>query len=182
MSTVGSLRSPHACRTAPRPRDIQAFRNDRTTATECPRRRVAPICLGGSLVVCQASIANEFPGSAVPCPGCLPLSPCHQKKLPSAWRPNGPAAHRCSGELMGWDRQGGRALARAPWHVVSRARSPHGVAVVTALATAGDGLCGPKPSSTHPGRGQGSSPAQSPMARRPRPSPAAAQRNPCAGT
>ena len=125
---------------------------------------------------------KRIPRLRGPLPGMSPLEPIPPEKLPSAWRPNGPAAHRCSGELMGWDRQGGRALARAPWHLVSRARSPHGVAVVTALATAGDGLCGPKPSSTHPGRGQGSSPAQSPMARRPGPSPAAAQRNPCAGT
>ena len=33
-------------------------------------------------------------------------------------------------------RQGRRALARAPWDDVSLARSPHGVAVVTALPTA----------------------------------------------
>ena len=69
-----------------------------------------------------------------------------------------------------------------PLACFSGARSPHGVALVTAQATAGDGLCGPLPSSTHPGRGPWPAPAQFPMPRQPLPSHAAAPRSPCAGT
>ena len=47
-------------------------------------------------------------------------------------------------------RQGRRALARAPWDDVSLARSPHGVAVVTALPTALAHPALPLPPLAHP--------------------------------